>query len=262
MNPWRVPTYRLVVEYDGSAFHGLQYQPALRTVAGALEGALARMFHQVVKITAAGRTDAGVHAAGQVISFSAERAFPIERLALALNANTPADLVVRDAALAAHGFSARFDALERAYDYVILNRAFPSALWRARAWHVPRAIDDARFLAAAQALIGEHDFVTFCGEPPERGGTVREVRSIELVRCGDMLRVTVRGNAFLHRMVRIMVGTLVACATEYRDVAFARRALESRERGAAGPTAPAHGLYLAGVRYDGFDSYRPVEIAP
>jgi tRNA pseudouridine38-40 synthase len=262
VNPWRVPTYRLVVEYDGSAFHGLQYQPALRTVAGALETALARLFHQVVKISAAGRTDAGVHATGQVISFSTERAFPIERLALALNANTPADLVVRDAALAADGFSARFDALERVYDYLILNRAFVSALWRARAWHVPRAIDDARFVAAATPLIGEHDFVTFCGELPERGGTVREVRSIELTRRDDLLRVTVRGNAFLHRMVRVMVGTLVGCATGYREVAFAQSALEARERGAAGATAPAHGLYLAGVRYDGFDSYRPVEIAP
>ena len=257
-----MPTYRLVVEYDGSAFHGLQYQPTLRTVAGTLETALERLFHQAVKITAAGRTDAGVHASGQVISFSAERAFPIERLALALNANTPADVVVRDAALAADGFSARFDALERVYDYLIFNRGFASALWNARAWHVPVAIDDARFVAAAAPLIGEHDFVTYCGELPERGGTVREVRSIELVRRGGLLRVTVRGNAFLHRMVRVMVGTLVGCATGYRDVGFAQRALEARERGAAGATAPAHGLYLAGVRYENFDSYRPVEISP
>jgi tRNA pseudouridine38-40 synthase len=255
-----VPTYRLVVEYDGTAFHGLQYQPALRTVAGSLEAPLSRLFHEAVKITAAGRTDAGVHATGQVVSFSAERAFPAERLALALNASTPADLVVRDAALVADGFSARFDALERAYDYLILTRGFPSAVWRSRAWHVPRAIDDARFRAAAAPLVGEHDFVTYCGELPERGGTVREVYAIELVRRGDLLRVSVRGNAFLHRMVRVIVGTLVGCATGYRDVEFARRALESRRRGAAGATAPAHGLYLAGVRYAGFDTYRPVEL--
>ncbi len=262
MNPSRVPTYRLVVEYDGSAFHGLQYQPELRTVAGSLEAALARLFHQIVKITAAGRTDAGVHATGQVVSFTAERAFPIERLALALNDNLPRDLVVRESALAPDGFSARFGALERVYEYLILNRPFPSALWRARAWHVPRSIDDARFAEAAAPLIGEHDFLTYCGEPPEHGGTVRELRSIALVRRGDLLRVTVRGNAFLHRMVRVVVGTLVGCATGYREVAFARTALEVRERGAAGPTAPAHGLYLAGVRYEGFDTYRPVDIAP
>ncbi len=257
-----MPTYRLVVEYDGTAFHGLQFQPSLRTIAGALETALARLFHEPVKITAAGRTDAGVHATGQVVSFTAQRAFPVERLALALNANTPRDLIVRGAEAADDAFSARFDALERAYDYVVLNRPFPSALWRTRAWHVPQPIDDQRFRAAAAPLLGEHDFLTFCGELPARGGTTRELRAIVLERRGDLLRVTVRGNAFLHRMVRTLVGTLVGCATGYRDVEFAARALHERRRGAAGPTAPAHGLYLAGVRYAGFDTYRSVDVAP
>ncbi|GAC1660123.1 MAG: tRNA pseudouridine(38-40) synthase TruA [Candidatus Elarobacter sp.] len=257
-----MPTYRLVIEYDGSTFHGLQYQPALRTVAGELEAALSPLFHQAVKITAAGRTDSGVHATGQVVSFTAERDFPVERLALALNACTATDLVVRDAALVPGAFSARFDARERIYDYLILNRGFPSAVWRARAWHVPRPIVDARFHAAAQPLLGEHDFTTFCGELPKRGGTVREVREITLLRRGDMLRVTVRGQSFLHRMVRVIVGTLVGCATRDGDVDFARRALEARDRTAAGATAPAYGLYLAGVRYDGFDTYRPVELGP
>jgi tRNA pseudouridine38-40 synthase len=257
-----VPAYRLVVEYDGSAFHGLQYQPGLRTVAGALEAALARLFHEPVKITAAGRTDAGVHATGQVVSFSAQREFPVERLALAVNGNTPPDLVVHGAAIVGPTFSARYHVLERAYEYLILNRGYPSAVWRARAWHVPRPVDDARFRAAAEPLLGEHDFVSFCGERPARGTTVRDVRSIALTRRDDLLRVTVRGNAFLHHMVRVMVGTLVECATGYRDVDAARRALDARDRTAAGATAPAHGLYLAGVAYADLDSYRPVWIGP
>ena len=257
-----MPTYRLVVEYDGSRFHGLQFQPELRTVAGALETALSQLFGGTIKITAAGRTDAGVHATGQVVSFSAERPFPFERLVLALNATTPADLTVRSAELVPGTFSARRDALERVYDYLILNRRFPTAVWRDRAWFVPRAIDDARFLEAAVPLLGEHDFVTFCGELPERGGTVREVRAIDLFRSGDLVRITVRGNAFLHRMVRVMVGTLVACATGYRDVAFAGEALAARDRTAAGPTAPAHGLYLAGVRYADLDTYVSVALGP
>lgn len=215
-----------------------------------------------MKITAAGRTDAGVHAAGQVVSFATDRDFPIDRLLLAINANTPDDLAVRRADVMPDGFSARFDALERVYDYLILNRGFPSALWRRRAWFVVRRIDDERFVAAAAPLIGEHDFVTFCGELPERGGTVRELRAIALDRDGDLLRVTVRGNAFLHRMVRVIVGTLVASSTGYRDVGFAGRALAARDRTAAGPTAPPHGLYLAGVRYADLDTYRPVALAP
>jgi tRNA pseudouridine38-40 synthase len=256
-----VPTYRLVVEYDGSAYHGLQYQPALRTVAGELETALTRIFREPVKITAAGRTDAGVHATGQVISFQAERVFPIERLALAINGSTAPDFSVREAELVADGFSARFDALERSYDYLILNRRFPSALWRARAWFVPIAVDEARLAAAALSLVGEHDFVSFCGEAPERGGTVRTVNGIDVERSGELLRLTVRGRGFLHHMVRVMVGTLVDAATTH-PVEFAGAALAARDRREAGQTAPAHGLYLAGVRYPDLDTYRPVSLSP
>ena len=256
-----MPTYRLVVEYDGSAYHGLQYQPALRTIAGELERALTRIFHEPVKITAAGRTDAGVHATGQVISFNAERDFPIERLALAINGNTPSDIAIRGADRVADGFSARFAALERTYDYLILNGRSPSALWRERAWFVPVPVDESRIEAAALPLLGQHDFASFCGAPPERGGTVRTVNAIDIVRRDDLLRLTVRGLGFLHHMVRVMVGTLVDAATTH-PVEFAATALEARDRTAAGTTAPAHGLYLAGVRYSDLDTYRPVSLAP
>jgi tRNA pseudouridine38-40 synthase len=257
-----VPTYRLVVEYDGSAFHGLQFQPGLRTVAGELETALALIFHGPVSVNAAGRTDAGVHATAQVIAFRSERAFPVERLARAINGTTQPDIVVRAADLARDDFSARFDALERRYDYLIVNRGAPSALWRGRAWYVPRPIDDARLRAGAEPLLGRHDFVTFCGEQPERGGTERELYEIALERTADVLRIRVRGNGFLHHMVRIVVGSLVDEATGYEPERFTALALAARDRRAAGTTAPAHGLYLAGVRYPDFDVDLPVVLGP
>jgi tRNA pseudouridine38-40 synthase len=261
-NASTVPTYRLVVEYDGSGFHGLQFQPDLRTVAGELEASLTRIFHEPVAIAAAGRTDTGVHATAQVIAFSAAREFPIERLARALNGNTPPDLIVHEAALVADDFSPRFDARERRYEYLIINRSAPSALWRTRAWHVPYPIDLDGLAAAAAPLVGSHDFVAFCGEAPERGGTVRELFAIEATRDGDFVRVSVRGSGFLHRMVRIIVGSLVDAATGYRPIAFVGEALAARDRTLAGTTAPPHGLYFAGARFDDGEWYRPVVLRP
>jgi tRNA pseudouridine38-40 synthase len=249
-----LPTYRLIVEYDGTLFSGLQFQPEERTVAGELQHALSTLFAEPIRISAAGRTDAGVHAAGQVISFVSERAFPSERLGLALNANLPADLSVRAAEIAPDGFSARFDATARIYRYRIINRPHPSALARRFAHHVYRPIDVDRMRAASRDLIGRHDFVAFCGVLPERGGTVRTIHEIDIDRAGDEVHVRINGSGFLHRMVRISVGTLVEIATGRRAPDDIPAILASRDRRRAGYTAPAAGLTLAGVRYPGFDS--------
>lgn len=256
-----MPTYRLTVEYDGTDFHGFQFQPDLRTVAGALEGALAPLFHEQVSVAAAGRTDAGVHATGQVISARTQRDFPVERLALALNASLPTDVTVREAAVVQDDFSARFDARERVYEYLIWTRATPSAVVRRWTHHVYRPIDDALLARAGEDLIGTHDFMAFCGVLPELGGTVRTVNAFEVEREGDLVRVRIAAEGFLHRMVRIAVGTAIEIATGRRDPAEIPAIIASRDRRRAGYTAPPSGLFLAGARYAGFDSYSKPRVA-
>ena len=249
-----MPTYRAVVEYDGTNFCGLQFQPQVRTVAGELECVLSALFAEPLKISAAGRTDAGVHASGQVISFHSARAFPIDRLALAMNGNLPKDVSVRHVDIVADGFSPRFDAEARAYEYRIINRPMPSALERRFAHHVHRSLDVDLAHRASAALLGEHDFVAFCSILPARGGTVRQIHSIDIARDRDRVVVRITGSGFLHRMVRIAVGTLVEIATGRRDPGDIPAILASKDRKRAGYTAPAEGLCLVGVRYPGFDS--------
>jgi tRNA pseudouridine38-40 synthase len=229
----------------------------VRTVAGELERVLSQLLQHPVKITAAGRTDAGVHASGQVVSFQTGAAFPFERLAIALNSTLPKDVGVRDVAVVGERFSARFSAVERTYVYAIHNVREPSPLLRTYAFHVWNAIDLERFIAGAQPLLGEHDFRSFCGMLPESGPTIRTVKALTVQRRGDLLRVEIRADGFLHRMVRTIVGTLVECATGRRDPDAMPQILAACDRSAAGLTAPPQGLYLAGVRYkDGYDSFK------
>jgi tRNA pseudouridine38-40 synthase len=232
-------------------------QPKGRTVAGVIESALGDLFEEPVKITGAGRTDTGVHASGQVISFNTSRSFPFERLAVALNATLPPDISVRDAAVVANRFSARFSARERTYVYAILNARDRSALLAHRAYHVYRHTLDLDAMGDAAAhLIGERDFRSFCGVLPASGVTVRDVRTLTIARHDDLVRIAISADGFVHRMVRTIVGTLVECGLGRRDPSSLADILAARDRRAAGLTAPAHGLYLAGVRYDDYDSFR------
>jgi tRNA pseudouridine38-40 synthase len=247
-------TYRVVVEYDGTDFSGFQFQPELRTVAGELERALSSLFDRPVKVTAAGRTDAGVHASGQVVSFVSHDAFPVDKLSIALNTTLPADLSARDAARVDDGFSARTSALARHYTYAVLNRRDPSALLRRYAHHEYRALDLERMREGAAYLLGEHDFVTFCGVLPARGGTVRPVHAVDVRRDGDLVYLHVSGTGFLHRMVRIVAGTLLDVGAGRREPDDVGAMLAARDRRASGPTAPAQGLCLVDVVYDGFSS--------
>lgn len=250
-------TIRAVVEYDGTSFSGFQFQPALRTVAGELEAVFSRLFDAPVKVTSAGRTDTGVHASGQVVSFRTGANFPFDRLALAANSALPPDLSVRESAIVSEDFSARFSALERTYVYAVLNRRERSPLSARYAHHVWSPLNVESMQIAAAHLIGEHDFRSFCGVLPESGPTLRTLRAVDIRRRGELIRIELRADGFLHRMARNIVGTLIECGIGQRDPNTMTEVLRACDRPAAGMTAPACGLYLAGVRYaDGFDSFR------
>jgi tRNA pseudouridine38-40 synthase len=246
---------RLTVEYDGTDFNGFQWQPGLRTVAVVLEAALARLFEQRVKLTSAGRTDSGVHASGQVVAFSSEHPFPLERLPVALNALLPHDCAVREVATVGSDFSARFSARERTYVYAVLNRPQRSALTARYACHVARPLDLAAMEAAGACLVGEHDFRAF-GTSENLGPTVRSISRLTVEPRGELIRIEIAANGFLHHMVRIIVGTLLECGQGRRPSHEVATILEAGDRSIGGSTAPAQGLCLAGVRYDdGYDSF-------
>jgi len=241
------PTYRFL-QIDS-------LEPEARTVAGTLETALSTLFAETIKVTGAGRTDAGVHASGQVVSCVTARDFPFDRLTLALRSVLPSDASVREAAVVSDGFSARFDARERTYVYVILNRPRPSALLVRYAHVLAAPLDLDAMRAAAADLVGERDFRSFATVPAQER-TVRDLRRVEFSRAGDLVRIEVAADGFLHHMVRTIVGTLIECGWGRRAPQELGRILAARDRAAAGPTAPPQGLYLAGVRYaDGYDSF-------
>lgn len=205
-------------------------------------------------MTAAGRTDAGVHATGQVVSFSTEKAFPFERLAVAMASLLPRDCSVREAAVVDDAFSARFSALERTYIYVVLNCSARSALRARYVYHVRAGLSLDAMREAAGALIGERDFRSFSAARADEP-TVRTVRRLSIEAAGELVRIEIAADGFLHRMVRTIAGTLVECGLGRRPPAGIPALLRERDRAAAGHTAPAAGLYLAGVRYGGFDSF-------
>lgn len=251
------PLIALTVAYDGAGFHGFARQPGLATVQGRLESALATIFRTPVAIVGAGRTDTGVHALGQVVSFAPPE--PVEvaglaQLARSLDALAGEGIVVREARLVRAGFSARFSAISREYRYRIVDGPVAPLFLERFAWHVPGTLDAAAMRTAAEHLIGEHDFKSFCvAQSAEGKPTVRRLDAIEIVReehLGEqclMLRVV--GSGFLHSMVRVIVGTIAEVGAGRRSPDTVAAALAACERSAAGATAPAKGLTLWRVGY-------------
>ena len=247
---------RLLVAYDGREFHGFAVQPNVRTVAGTLAAALERVLGHAVELTAAGRTDTGVHAWGQVVSFdaAAER-FDADKVRAAVNSVCGPAIVVREARIAAPDFDARFSATFRRYRYTVLNREVPDPFLAATAWRIAQPLSVPLLQLACDPLLGEHDFGAFCRRPKSDpdASLVRRVLDarweVDEEAGEGVLRFWIEATAFCHQMVRSLVGTLVDVGLGRRTAADVGAALRSRDRAAAGPVAPPHGLCLWEVGY-------------
>jgi tRNA pseudouridine38-40 synthase len=242
--------YRALIAYDGTVYAGFQRQrDGQATIQGELERALDELAQRPIGVKGAGRTDSGVHATGQVVSFALEWRHSQAALQQALNAHLPADIAVLRLERCEADFHPRFDARRRAYEYIIYNAAVRSPIRRQYAWHVRRPLDEDKMNQAAQSLVGVHDFATF-GQPPQGDNTVREVFRAVCRREGDEVSIFVEANAFLQRMVRSIVGSLKCVGEGNWTVEQFVAALEACDRSRCGTVAPPHGLYLVSVVYD------------
>jgi tRNA pseudouridine38-40 synthase len=243
---------KMVLAYDGTDFHGWQRQAGVRTVQHELESVLRRLFQHPIEVHGASRTDAGVHARGQVAAVMTTTPIPVDNLPRAIDDHLPLDVAVVHVSLADPAFHPARDAQAKLYRYRIFNawRRPVTELAGRYAWHVPYPLDLERLRTAAVALVGTHDFAGFASQGSPRGSTVRTVRQIGVRRCLQEVLIDVEGGGFLYNQVRNMVGTLVEVGRGHWLPERVAEVLETRDRRLAGPTAPAHGLCLEWVCYD------------
>jgi tRNA pseudouridine38-40 synthase len=245
-----MPRYRLTLEYDGTPFVGWQMQDNGPSVQGRLAEAIKAFSGEDAVPRGAGRTDAGVHACGQVAHFDLGREWATDKVRDALNAQVrPDPISVLACELAADDFDARFSAIARHYLYRIVTRRAPLALDRNRAWHVVHALDAAAMHDAAQGLVGNHDFTTFRSAECQAASPVKTLNRLAVTQTGEEIRIETSARSFLHNQVRSMVGSLKLVGEGKWSAADLKRALAARDRSACGPVAPACGLYLAKVDY-------------
>lgn len=245
-----MPRYKLIIEYDGTPFVGWQIQDSGLSVQGVLAEAIARMSGERVTAFGAGRTDAGVHALGQVAHVDLSKHWDPDTVRDALNAHLrPHPVAVLAAEQVDESFDARFAAKRRHYLYRIINRRADLALDRNRAWRIGRPLDDGVMHAAAQRLVGRHDFTTFRAAECQAKSPIKTLERLDVTRIGELIEVRAAARSFLHHQVRSMVGSLVLVGEGKWTAEDLSRALEARNRSACGPVAPPDGLYLVRVEY-------------
>jgi len=242
--------FKLIIEYDGTNYSGWQRQAQEPTVQAEIERALAFMTRSTVSLIGAGRTDAGVHALGQVASFRCDTRLDAEAILKGLNSLLPRDIAIRDCRRAPEGFHARFDAKSKIYHYRILNRDTRAAVGRDYAWFIHRPLDLAAMRRAAAVLVGRHDFKAFESTGSPRAHTLRQVETADWMEVeGQRLIFQIEADGFLRCMVRNIVGTLVAVGLGKLAPGDVQAIMDARDRKRAGATAPARGLFLMEVKY-------------
>ena len=241
---------KLVVAYDGTDYCGWQVQPNGITVEEVLNRELSRLLKEEITVTGASRTDSGVHSLGNVAVFDTDTRMPEEKISYAINQRLPEDIVVQDSCEVPENFHPRFAASQKTYEYKILNRKFPMPTLRRDTLFYCHPLDEGRMRQGAQFLVGTHDFTSFSSVKAQTKTFVRTVYELTVERTeDDIIHIRITGNGFLYNMVRIIAGTLLLVGAGKLEPEDVGRILAAKDRGAAGPTAPAHGLTMIGITY-------------
>ena len=240
---------KLILEYDGTAYAGWQRQPNQPTIQAVLEGVLAQITQTSISTVAAGRTDAGVHALGQVVSFRTEKSLTLNEWCRALNGLLPSDIAVQHIEFPSQNFHPRYSAIEKIYEYRILNSPYRSALNEHRVWHIPKPLNISAMDVAGDLFVGKHNFSSFQCSPTDNENPMCTIQRCTLTHRPPLLLVTIQADRFLKQMVRSIVGTLVEIGLGKRHPSDITRILQSADRRTAGKTAPPQGLYLVEVFY-------------
>lgn len=242
--------YALLIQYDGTPFNGWQFQDKGRTIQEEFEKAIKVLSKENVRVTASGRTDAGVHALGQVIHFDLNNEIPLKKMCLSLNGILPPELSVKNAYKVGNDFHSRFSARQREYIYIIYRYPLRTPFMKSKAMWINHPLETDYIREVTSYLVGEHDFTSFCKKISLNNGTIRKIESIDVTEQDELIRIRIRANAFLHNMIRIIVGTTIQMYRENREPVYIKEILDKKDRSISGFTAPPYGLYLNRIIYD------------